>query len=69
MVDTQILEKYVDQTIFVVRAGLLEKTAVAEIDEMYRNHRFRRMAILLNGTEGANSRAATYGSSYYTNDF
>lgn len=69
VVDTQILEKYVDQTIFVVRAGLLEKTAVAEIDEMYRNHRFRRMAILLNGTEGANSRAATYGSSYYTNDF
>jgi len=36
---------------------------------MYRNRRFRRMAILLNGTEGANSRAATYGSSYYTNDF
>lgn len=69
VVDTQILEKYVDQTIFVVRAGLLEKAAVAEIDEMYRNHRFRRMAILLNGTEGANSRAATYGSSYYTNDF
>ena len=69
VVDTQILEKYVDQTIFVVRAGLLEKTAVAEIDEMYRNQRFRRMAILLNGTEGANSRAATYGSSYYTNDF
>ena len=69
VVDTQILEKYVDQTIFVVRAGLLEKTAVAEIDEMYRNHRFRRMAILLNGTEGANSRAATYGSSYYTNEF
>lgn len=69
VVDTQILEKYVDQTIFVVRAGLLEKTAVAEIDEMYRNHRFRHMAILLNGTEGANSRAATYGSSYYTNDF
>lgn len=69
VVDTQILEKYVDQTIFVVRAGLLEKAAVAEIDEMYRNRRFRRMAILLNGTEGANSRAATYGSSYYTNDF
>ncbi len=69
VVDTQLLEKYADQTIFVVRAGLLEKAAVAEIDEMYRNHRFRRMAILLNGTEGANSRAATYGSSYYTNDF
>lgn len=69
VVDTQLLEKYAGLTIFVVRAGLLQRSAVAEIDEMYRNHRFRRMSILLNGTEGANSRAATYGSSYYSNDF
>lgn len=69
VVDTQLLEKYVGQTIFVVRAGLLERGAVAEIDEMYRSRRFRRMGILLNGTEGAYSRAATYGSSYYTNEF
>ena len=40
-----------------------------DIDEMYRTHRFRRMSILLNGTQGSNSRASYYGSSYYTNEF
>lgn len=67
--DTQILEKYAEQTIFVVRAGLLEKAAIREIDDMYNNHRFRRMCILLNGTDKANSRYGTYGSSYYSSDF
>lgn len=69
VVDTQLLEQYVNQTIFVVRAGLLERDAVAEIDEMYKTHRFRRMSILLNGTEGSNTRASYYGSSYYSNEF
>lgn len=69
VVDTQLLEQYVHQTIFVIRAGLLERSAVADIDEMYRTHRFRRMSILLNGTQGSNSRASYYGSSYYTNEF
>lgn len=69
VVDTQIMEKYADTTLFVVRAGLLEKSVVPEIDAMYKNHRFKRMCILLNGTEGHNSRYNTYGSSYYMSDF
>lgn len=69
VVDTQILEKYVDHTLFVIRAGLLDRSAIAEIDAMYKNHRFRRMCILLNGTEASHSRYGTYGSSYYGNGF
>lgn len=69
VVDTQVLEKYAQQTIFVVRAGLLERAALAEIDAMYRNHRFQSMSILLNGTERNNSRYGVYGSSYYSSDF
>lgn len=67
--DTQIIEKYASQTIFVVRAGLLERKAVAEIDEMYSKNRFSRMCIVLNGTDRANSRYGTYGSQYYNSDF
>ena len=69
VVDTQIIEKYVGTTVFVIRAGLLEQSAVTEIDGFYKNHRFRRMCILLNGTEGKNSHLGAYGSSYYSSDF
>lgn len=69
VVDTQIVEKYVEQTVFVVRAGLLLRSALVEIDEMYKSHRFRHMCLLLNGTDKQNSRYGTYGSSYYTQKF
>lgn len=69
VVDTQVLEKYADHTLFVVRSGLLEKSMIPEIDKMYKTRRFKHMCILLNGTEGRNSRYNTYGSSYYMSDF
>lgn len=69
VVDTQIVEKYVNQAVFVIRAGLLERSAIAEIDELYKSRRFKHMSILLNGTMGKNSRYTVYGSSYYTQNF
>lgn len=69
VVDTQILEKYVDRTLFVIRAGLLNKTAIAEIDAIYRDKRFRNMSIVLNGTDSEHSRSRSYGSyGYYGAD-
>lgn len=62
VVDTQIVARYVDRTIFVVRAGLLERSAVAEIDAFYKNKRFNQMCMLLNGTYHSGHR---YGSGYY----
>lgn len=68
VVDTQIVERYVDRTIFIVRAGLLEKHAVAEIDELYRSKRFKQMSIVLNATDSRHSRSHSYGTSgYYGN--
>lgn len=67
VVDTQIIEKYVDRTIFVIRAGLLEKDAVPEIDLLYKQRRFKQMSVLLNGTEGISSRYGYYGGSGYYN--
>lgn len=65
VVDTQILAPLADRTIFVVRAGLLEKKDVAEIDELYKNYRFKQMCILLNGTQKQFSRYGGNGSGYY----
>lgn len=65
VVDTQIMEKYVGSTIFVIRAGLLEKSSVQDVDELYTSARFKNMSIVLNGTNPDISRYGQYGSAYY----
>lgn len=59
--DTQIIEKLAARTIFVVRAGLLERDMLPELQRMYDEKRFKNMALLLNGTEGGGNR---YGYRY-----
>ncbi len=65
VVDAQIVGGYADMTIFVVRAGLLERKDVAEIDAIYKSKRFNQMTIVLNGTDMAQCRhRGYYGSGY-----
>lgn len=59
--DTQILEKVADRTFFVVRAGLLERSMLAELEELYRQKKLKNMAVVLNGTE---PEAGRYGYRY-----
>ena len=63
VVDTQIIERFVDRTIFVVRAGLLDRKDLPNIDTLYRSKRFKQMCIVLNGTERASRKA--YGAYDY----
>ena len=63
--DTQIISKIADRTIFIVRAGLLEREMLPELQRMYDEHRFNNMALVLNGTEATHSRYAyRYGYNY-----
>lgn len=74
--DTHIIGKYADRTIFVVRAGLLERSMLPELEVLYTEHKFKNMAVLLNGTEGNGSYRYGYrygyhygyGSNYYGNE-
>lgn len=67
VVDTQLLSEYVDRTVFVVRAGLLEKNMIPDVDEIYKTKRFKQMNLVLNGTEGKD-RTKSYGAyNYYNN--
>lgn len=61
MADAQIIETIVDRTIFVVRAGLLERVMIPEIDRLYSEKKFKNMGLVLNGTLSGNSR---YGHKY-----
>ncbi len=62
--DTQIISKIADRTIFIVRAGLLEREMLPELQRMYDERRFNNMALVLNGTEATHSRYA-YRYGYY----
>ncbi len=62
VVDTQIVGRYADSTLFVVRAGLFEKNDLEELDEFYKEHKFKHMSLILNGTDTEHSRYYTYGN-------
>lgn len=59
--DAQILEKVADRTFFVVRAGLLDRSMVPELEAIYQEKRFKNLSVILNGTESTGSR---YGHRY-----
>ena len=70
--DTQIIEKLADRTIFVVRAGLLERSMLSELEKIYDEKKYKNMSLLLNGTEGSGGRYGYcygyrygYGSGYH----
>lgn len=48
--DTQIIERLADRTLFVVRAGLLERSMLSDLNNIYKEERFKNMALILNGT-------------------
>ncbi|WP_297901561.1 polysaccharide biosynthesis tyrosine autokinase [uncultured Parabacteroides sp.] len=48
--DTLIIEKLADRTIFVIRAGLLERSMLAELENIYTEKKYKNMSLILNGT-------------------
>lgn len=59
--DTHIIDQYVDRTFFVIRAGLLERSMLPELDRLYDEKKFTNMAMILNGTRNHQGR---YGYSH-----
>lgn len=62
--DAMIVNRFVDNTIFVVRKGLLERSLLPEIDKMYAEKRYNGMVILLNGSEVSGTSAYRYQYGY-----
>ena len=63
--DAAVINRYVDITLFVVRVGHLERMYLAEIENWYREGKYRNMAILLNGTKTSGKYGYSgYGHSY-----
>jgi len=63
--DTQIIAKNADRTIFIVRAGLLERTMLPELQKIYNEKKYPNMSMILNGTESNDGKYAyRYGYRY-----
>ncbi len=65
--DAAIVTKYVDMTIFIVRANMLLKKEVPALDTLYESGRYNRMSVILNGVEfdsGRYGRGYAYGYGY-----
>lgn len=63
--DSTIISKYVDSTLFVIRAGLLRLDMLPVIEEYYEKGTYPNMSVILNGTINPTSRyARRYGNPY-----
>ena len=63
--DTQIIGKVADRTIFIVRAGLLERSMLVELENDFRSGRYPGMSMVLNGMlNGTVSKGGRYGYRY-----
>lgn len=62
--DTMIVEKSADRTLFVIRAGLFERSMLKNLESDYQNGRFKNMSLILNGTEAHGHYGHRYGYRY-----
>lgn len=63
--DTSIISHYAERTLFVVRAGKLERAMLADLEKLYRSDRLNNLSVILNGTRNAGTPYAyRYGYSY-----
>ena len=62
--DTSIIAAEADITIFIIRSGLFDKRGLPAVEQMYKDGRYNRMAIILNGVETYSKRGYGYGYGY-----
>ena len=63
--DTTIIARWADATLFVVRAGLMERDMLPTIENYYTEGKFHNMMLLLNGTIEAGSSYSSHRNSFH----
>lgn len=63
--DAAIINQVADKTIFVIRAGVFDRTMIPEVQKLYDSGKYKNIAILLNGTDvGIGKYGSRYGYRY-----
>lgn len=63
--DTHIIEQYATNCLFLVRCGLLQRSMLGEIENLYNENKLKKMSVILNGID---MKAGKYGYKYGYND-
>ena len=63
--DASVIAKFADMTVFVIRAGLIEREMLPVVEGYYNDKKFRNMSMLLNGTTAAGSRYGYHRYGYH----
>lgn len=67
--DTTIITPLADATVFVLRAGLMDRRLLPDLNYIYDTHRFNNLLVLLNGTTSAGAPYRRYVySNYYSSN-
>lgn len=61
--DTSLVSRIADRTLFVVRAGLMDRRMLPEVEKIYQEGHYKNMSVLLNGSH-TNSTYSRYGYGY-----
>ena len=62
--DAAIVNRVADLTIYVVRAGKMDKRQLPELERLYREQKFRNLSVILNGVDYRSSYGYGYGYGY-----
>ncbi len=63
--DADIINRYVDHTLFVIRAGILDRTYLQDIQKWYDEKRYKNLSIILNATESGSGYHGYHKYGYY----
>ena len=63
--DSSVIAKFADMTVFVIRAGLMEREMLPVVEGYYNDKKFNNMSMLLNGTTAAGSRYGYHRYGYH----
>ena len=70
--DASIVKDFVDVSLFVVRAGLMDRRVLPMVEDLYTEEKYKRLAIVLNGTSHISGKYGHYRYGYtygYTNGY
>lgn len=59
--DANIIDKSADKTIFVIRAGIFEKSLLKELDRFYTRKKYKSISFILNGVALEDAAYGNYG--------
>ena len=62
--DASIVKDCADVTLFIVRAGVMDRRILKDVEELYKNKVYKHMALILNGAPYISGRYGNYRYGY-----